>query len=110
MIPTSYLNMNFTAGPSGNFLVQISNPTDEAITTKLDFFDQTITNDGENNKACSLIHTSTDFGSNLIWDTGSFSVPANSGVIKTINLNYDYCYSGPSLGCLVQMPDVDVNL
>lgn len=59
----------------------------------LDFFDQVLTNDGENKKACDRIHTVNDFASTLLWNTGSFVIPANSGVSRVVNLNYGYCSS-----------------
>jgi len=66
---------------------------DQDQTIMIDFFDQVLTNDGENRKSCDRVHSVDDFASTLIWDTGSFLVPANSGVTKTIDLNYNYCFS-----------------
>jgi len=91
------LQTTVLAGDGSSFFVKISNPTAEAQTVKLDFVDQILTNDGENRKACDRIHSANDFGSTLTWDTGSFLVPAGGNVTRTINLNYNYCFSGMDL-------------
>jgi len=96
-VETSYLQTTVIAGDGSSFFVKITNPTTEAQTIKLDFVDQVLTNDGENRKACDRIHSTNDFASTLTWDTGSFVVPAGSNVTKTINLNYNYCFSGLDL-------------
>gem|GEM_PF-6438087 len=93
----SYLQTTVTAGDGSSFFVTITNPTDQAQTIKLDFFDQVLTNDGENKKACDRIHSTNDFASTLVRDTGSFVVPAGSGVTKIVDLKYNYCFSGLDL-------------
>ncbi|MBU1758004.1 hypothetical protein KKG31_02315 [Patescibacteria group bacterium] len=81
------------AGDGSSFFVKITNTTDHDQTIKLDFVDQVLTNDGENRKSCDRIHTVNDFASTLIWDTAPFVVSGNSSVTKTINLDYNYCFS-----------------
>ena len=100
---TSYLQTTVTAGDGSSFFVTISNPMGQDQTIMIDFFDQVLTNDGENRKSCDRVHSVDDFASTLIWDTGSFLVPANSGVTKTIDLNYNYCFSWLDLWCLMQL-------
>jgi len=94
---TSYLQTTVTAGDGSSFFVKITNPTAEAQTIKLDFVDQVLTNDGENRKACDRVHSTNDFASTLTWDTAPFVVSGNSSVTKTINLNYNYCFTGLDL-------------
>lgn len=105
---TNYLITQLTGGTTGTFSVKITNPTTEDITLKIDFFDQATTADGEGNKACSRIHTSNDFWSNLLWDTWSFVVASGASVIRIVTWNYSSCFTGQSLWCLVQTLTGDV--
>jgi len=93
----SHLQTTVVAGDGSSFFVRITNPTAEDQTIKLDFTDQVLTNDGENRIACDRVHSANDFASTLTWDTAPFVVSGNSDVIKTINLNYNYCFSGLDL-------------
>jgi hypothetical protein len=43
---------------------------------KLVFVNQILSSDSENNKVCDMV-SGAEFGSNLAWDAGNFSVPAS---------------------------------
>ena len=85
--------MIVTGGAGDYFFVQITNTTTQDITGRIMFMDQVVTDDGENNIACSYNSFNSGFTSSMSWDTGAFLVAAGSGVTKTITLNYNYCFT-----------------
>jgi hypothetical protein len=64
-------------------------------------FDQTVTDEGENNIACFYNDATSSFASSMVWDQNSFVVPAYSGIVQIISLHHNYCFDGTSLGCVV---------
>lgn len=102
------LDMTFTVGTwSTGFWVNISNPTQELQSLKLDFVSQMQTADGR--VSCDMI-SGKDFWENLIWNLWNFSVAAWSTESKRVDFDFPVCASWVLLWCAVQLAPVETSV
>jgi hypothetical protein len=102
------LEMNITVDQwQTGFWVDVSNPTTESQSLKLDFVSQMQTADGRT--SCDMI-SGKEFWENLIWNMWTFFVDSLSTERRSVDFNFPVCTSWTFDACALQLAPTETNI